>query len=346
MSDFKTLHKDIKSGKLAPGSYIFYGDEPYFMDLLSDMAAEHIIPDSEKDFCQKIFYGMEVDGVTLRDICMTSPMSFSAEPKQLIIVKEAQKFEKNTDIIFKYIANPNPQTILILVFNNKDKERDANIPNKKIPKNAQFYNSAKFKKDAEFIDFINKYFDSKNKKVEPNASQMLFDYLGTDLSKIANEIEKLIISKPEATVYKVQDIQDGIGMSKDFNLFEYINQLSQGNYKKLFQIVKYFLNNPKEAALEPIMINLYEHFKKLYLIKLGLKDHISQNDIATAIYPPHRVWAIKNDIAFCDKFSILELEEILILLNEYNMKSKGQMGANYSYDDILKELTIKIMPKR
>jgi len=346
MSDFKTLQKEIKSGKIASGTYVFYGDEPYHMDVLSDLAAEKIIPDSEKDFCQKVFYGLEVDGVTLRDICMTSPMSFSAEPRQLIIVKEAQKFEKNAEVIFKYIAHPNPQTILILVFNNKDKERDANVPNKKIPKNAIFYNSAKFKKDAEFIDFINKYFDGKQKKIEPNACQMLFDYLGNDLSKIANEIEKLIISKPDAEIYRVIDIQEGIGMSKEYNIFEYINQVSIGNYKKLFRIVKYFLNNPKEAALEPIMINLYEHFKKLYLIKLGLKDNISQNEIASAIYPPHRLWAIKNDISYCDKFSILELEDILSLLNEYNMKSKGQMGANYAYEDILKELTIKIMPKR
>lgn len=333
MATFEELKKLFKSKDLI-GNFILYGKESFFIDQLTDLVIDHAIPKSEQDFCQKVLYGQDVNISALRDMCLTVPMSFSSNPKQLIVVKEAQSMPSKLDGLINYLNMTNDKTILVLSYKNTE------TIDKKFPKTAHYFKSDIIV-DKELPKWISSQFDLQGYKVDTNAVQTIIDYVGNNLQNINNEIEKLLLSIPKDKKIEVRDIESSFGVLKEYSVYEFTNALGEKNALTLFKIIDYYAGNEKILAFEALLGNLLPFYKNLYLIKLGLFNKMSQADIAATL----KISSGKlfYDMKKTEKYSIVQLENSLSTLNEYDMKRKGMGEGAYNYRDLLLEMTLKLI---
>jgi DNA polymerase-3 subunit delta len=334
MSNFESLLKEFKHKKYN-GTYVFYGDEPFFVDQLTEIALENCIEPSEKDFCQKVFYGKDSNFHDIRNYCLKSPMSFSANPKQLVVVKEAQAITKDYDVIAKYIESPNPITTLILVF------RDTKL-NKAIPKQATFFKSEKLHVTKELPKWIRDQFATNELKVTDTAVRQIVEFLGNNLENISNEIQKLSLGvKDKSKDITEQDIFKNFGLLKEFTPFELNDALGDKNALKTFKIITYLSKNPKLMPAEVIISNLYTFFMLLYKIKLAKRMRLDDAAIADKLRMPS--WMINKNSSFVMKYSIEQLENALITVSSFDKRNKGISDSQLEYDQFLKELCLRLM---
>lgn len=333
MATYEELIKSFKS-KDIKGNFIFYGKESFFIDRLTEYVIEHAIPESERDFCQKIMYGQDVNISSLRDMCMTLPMSFSSDPKQLIVVKEAQNMPSKIDGLINYLNLYNERTILVLSYKNTE------TIDKKFPKTAIYFKSDVVS-DKDLPKWIQSQFDSHGFKIDTHAVQTIIDYVGNNLQNISNEIEKLLLSTPKDKKIEVADIEKSFGVLKEYSVYEFTNALGEKNALTIFKIIDYYAGNEKVVAFEALLGNLFPFYKNLYLIKLGLFNKMTQSDMATAM----KISSGKlfYDMKKAEKYSITQLETALMTLHEYDMKRKGMGQGNYNYRDLLLEMTLKLI---
>ncbi len=329
---FNEIITDLKN-KIYYPVYFLTGEEPFYIDEISSYIEKNVLSEDEKEFNQTVIYGRETDVPTIVSYAKRFPMMSNY---QVVIVKEAQQINKIEELA-PYIENPLKSTLLVICYKYRKFDKRTTFASK-IKKNSVLFESAKLY-DNKIPDWINDNLKQKGYSITPKASFLLSEYLGTDLSKISNEISKLIINLPENTQITDVHIEENIGISKDFNVFELQKTLGKKNVYKSNQIINYFAANPKENPIVKIIWILYIFFSKL-LIYHQLKDR-SRNNIASALsISPYFVYDYENA---AKNYSFEKLSKIISYLREYDVKSKGVGNISAKDGELMKELVFKIL---
>ncbi len=333
MNEVTHLINDIKNGNYKP-IYFLMGEEPYYIDKISEYIENSVLDESEKEFNQLVMYGRDVSIEEIVSAAKRFPMMSS---HQVIIVKEAQDLSRTIDKIESYASQPQPSTIL--VFNYKYKKLDKRKKvYKVIEKNGLFFESKKLY-DNQVSDWIRKVLGGKKYQIEPKAAQMLVEFLGTDLSKISNELEKLISVLSKETIINPVHIEENIGISKDFNNFELRKAIGSKNVLKANQIIKYFGENPKNNPLV-MTISLLNSFFTQLLMYHGLNDKSKASVAKNLGVNPYFV---EDYVVAARNYPMRKVSKIITLLRDADMNSKGVGNNTLTQIDILKELLFKIL---
>ena len=331
--DYNAILQNLKKGIYEP-IYLLQGEEPYYIDKISNYIEKNALTEAERGFNQTIFYGKDSDAQNIADSCLRFPMMAN---KQVIIVKEAQTLAK-IDALLSYSEKPLASTILVLNYKYKKLDSRKKL-GKAIKKNGVIFTSDKVR-DYKLPDWINSYLAKKDFSITPQAAQILTAYLGTSLSKVANELDKLIIAVKGTKTITPKHIEENIGLSKDFNIFELQNALGDKNVLKANQIINYFGANDKLNPIQKTIVSLYFYFSKLFTYHF-LKDKSKQNVASRLGVHP---FFVKDYVQASKNYSPTKLYEIIGTLREYDMKSKG-LGASglVSTADLQKEMIYKII---
>lgn len=326
MEEVKRIANDIKSGKIKP-LYLLTGEEPFYIDFLSDFIEKNILAEDEKAFNQMVLYGRDV---TIEDIVSNAKRYPMMAERQVIIVKEAQDLSRNIEDLTPYCENPQPTTVLVLCYKYKSLDKRKKLY-KTLKANGVILDEKKLYEDK-VAGWITKVLASKNYKIEPKAAQMLVEFLGNDLSKVYNELNKLTqIIKPEQTITP-QLVEENIGISKDYNNFELQNAVGTKNIQKAFRIINYFAQNPKDNPLVVTVALLYSFFSKV------MKYHALPNKNMAAKELGINPFFVKDYQLAASNYPMKKVSAILAKLRDVDMKSKGVGAANLNQGDLLKEL--------
>ncbi|GEP50637.1 DNA polymerase III subunit delta [Flavobacterium noncentrifugens] len=323
---------DIKNGNIKP-IYFLMGEEPYYIDRLSDYIDQNLLSEEEKGFNQTILYGRDVSIEEVISTCKRYPMM--AE-RQVVIVREAQDLSKTIDKIESYAENPMPTTVLVICYKYKTLDKRKKV-SKLLEKNGLVYESKKLY-DNQVGEWIKRVLSGKGFTIEPKASAMLVEFLGTDLSKINNELEKLQIVLPKGSTISAKHIEENIGFSKDYNVFELRKALGERNQLKAYQIAQYFAENPKDNPMVVTTSLVFGFFLQL-LQYHGLKDKNPKNVASVLKVNPY---FLKDYDVALRNYPMKKVSQIVATLREIDVKSKG-VGANaLSQHDLLKEMLVRI----
>ncbi|CAI8365854.1 MAG: Uncharacterised protein [Flavobacterium sp. SCGC AAA160-P02] len=332
MNNVSNIVSEITKGNVKP-IYFLMGEEPYYIDKISDFIEDHILEETEKEFNQTVFYGRDVSIEEIIGAAKRFPMM--AE-KQVIVVKEAQDLSRTIEDLVPYAENPQQSTVLVINYKFKKLDKRKALY-KAIHKIGLVYESKRLYEN-QVADWIRRVLNGKKYKIEPKAAHMLVDFLGTDLSKIDNELKKLITILPKETIITPRHIEDNIGISKDFNNFELRKAVGEKNVVKVNQIIQYFAQNPKSNPLV-MTISLLNSFFTQLLIYHGLQDK-SRDNVAKAL--GIRPFFVIDYITASNHYPMRKTAQVISLLRDADLKSKG-VGASQSQRDILKELLFKIL---
>jgi DNA polymerase III subunit delta len=332
MDEIVKIIADIKAGNIKP-IYFLMGEEPYYIDKLSDYIEQNILSEEEKGFNQTVLYGRDV---TIEDIVSTAKRYPMMAEKQVVIVKEAQDLSKTIDKIEQYAENPMPSTVLVFCYKYKTLDKRKKIT-KTLDKNGLVFESKKLYEN-QVGQWITRVLQGKKYTIEPKANAMLVEFLGTDLSKINNELEKLQIILPPGSMISAAAIEENIGFSKDFNVFELRSALGTRNQLKSYQIVQYFAENPKDNNIVMVVGLIYAFF--IQLLKYhGTKDKNPANIAKVIGVNPY---FLKDYDVAIKNYPMKKVSQIINTLREIDVKSKG-VGANaMPLHDLYKEMLIGI----
>jgi len=330
---YEEIISDLKKRIFKP-VYFLAGEEPYYMDLITDYIEEHVLEEAEKSFNQVVYYGEDTTITSVIETARRFPMMST---HQVVIVKEAQSIKKIEDLLF-YVEKPLLSTILVINYKYKVLDKRTKL-HKILESQGLYFESGKLR-DYQVPAWIEKYLLSKGIKTDPGASAMLTEFLGTDLHKIVNELNKLIITLPAAKpVITSSLIEKNIGISKDYNNFELQKAVGEKNILKANMIVHHFANNPKDNPLTLSIASLFSHFTKI-LTYHYLTDK-SKNNVAAALKV--NPYFVKDYEASALKYNATKTIQIISLLRIYDMKSKGFGDVSSEPGDLLKELVFKIL---
>ena len=330
---YEGIISDLKNRIFKP-VYFLAGEESYYIDLITEYIQEKVLPESEKAFNQIILYGDDTNIASIIDTARRFPMMSS---HQILIVKEAQSLKKLDDLII-YLEKPLLSTIL--VFNYKYKTLDKRTKLFKTLESHGIYFESGRIRDYLIPAWIERYLMLKGIKTDPSASAMLTEYLGTDLHKIVNELDKLIITLPDGKPFITTAlIEKNIGISKDYNNFELQKAIGEKNILKANLIVHYFANNPKDNPITLSIASLFGFFSKLLTFHY-LTDKSKNNVAAVLKVNPFFVKEYENSAT---KYNVSKTMEIISLLRIYDLKSKGFGDPGTDPGDLLKELVFRVL---
>ncbi|MFC5683535.1 DNA polymerase III subunit delta [Flavobacterium sp. MAHUQ-51] len=332
MDEVIKIVNDIKAGNIKP-IYFLMGEEPYYIDKLSDYIEENVLSEDERGFNQTVMYGRDV---TVDDIVSTAKRYPMMAERQVVIVKEAQDLTKTIDKLESYAENPMLSTVLVLCYKYKTLDKRKKVT-KNIAKSGVIFESKKLYEN-QVGDWIKRVLSGKKYTIEPKASAMLVEFLGTDLSKINNELEKLQIILPKGSMITAKDIEENIGFSKDFNVFELRKAIGERNQLKAYTIAENFANNPKDNPMVVTTSLVFGFFVQL-LKYHGLKDKNPTN--VSKVLGVNPFFLKEYDIAIRN-YPMRKVSQIVAALRDIDVKSKG-VGANaLSNADLLKEMLYHI----
>lgn len=338
MKEASQIISDIKSGQYAP-VYFLQGDEPYYIDLISGLVEQHALDEAAKGFNQIILYGKDV---RVNDVLGNAKRFPMMSDRQVVIVKEAQSIidlgkEAGDQAFIHYLENPLPSTILVICYKHKKMDRRKALF-KSFDKHAVVLTSTKLY-DNQVPDWIRNYFREKEFNITDKSIFMIAEYIGNNLERLANEIDKMLINFKEKEEINDHHIQKYIGISKEYNAFELQKAVAQKELVKANKIIHYFEANPKSNPVIPIISLLFSFFSKLLM--LHATPDKSDNNLASVLkvnrffirdytqaarnYPPNKVIQVIHDLRHAD------------------LQSKGVNAANLPDGQILKELIFKIM---
>ena len=333
MNEVTQIVSDINNGNIKP-IYFLMGEESYYIDKIADYIEKSILTEEERGFNQMVLYGRDV---TVEEIISNAKRFPMMAEKQVIIVKEAQDLIRTIDKLESYAENPQPSTVLVICYKYKLLDKRKKVY-KAISKNGVVFESKKLY-DNQIAEWIRKILASKKYKIEPKASQMLVDFLGTSLSKVNNELEKLMLVLPPETFISPEHIEENIGISKDFNNFELHKAIGEKNILKVNRIINHFAKNQKANPLVVTISTLNNYFSKL-LVYHGLKDKTRGNVAKALKISPYFV---DEYLKAGKNYRMPKTAQIISYLREIDVKSKG-VGANQMPEgDLLKELMFKIL---
>jgi DNA polymerase-3 subunit delta len=330
---YEEIISDLKNRIFKP-VYFLAGEEPYYIDLITDYIQDKVLPESEKAFNQIVVYGDDTNISSIIDTARRFPMMAS---HQVLIIKEAQTLKKVEDLVF-YLEKPLLSTILVLSYKYKTIDKRTKLY-KTLESHGVYFESVKLR-DYQIPPWIDRYLMVKGIKTEPNASAMLTEYLGTDLHKIVNELDKLIITLPAGKpVITSALIEKNIGISKDYNNFELQKAIGEKNILKANMIVHYFANNPKDNPITVSISSLFGFFSKLLTFHY-LTDK-SRNNVASVLKV--NPYFVKDYEVSATKYNAPKTMQIISLLRTYDMRSKGFGDPGTDQGELLKELVFRIL---
>ena len=310
------------------------GEEPYYIDKISEFIEENILSEEEKGFNQMVLYGRDI---TIEDIVDNAKRFPMMAERQVVVIKEAQDLSRTIENLVPYVDNLQPSTVLVLCYKYKTIDKRKKLY-KAIQKVGLIYESKKLYEN-QIADWIRRVLQGKNYKIEAKATLMLVEFLGTDLSKISNELDKLMVVLPVNTTITPKDIEENIGISKDYNNFELRKAVGEKNVLAVNRIINHFAQNQKANPMV-MTISLLNSFFTQLLIFHSLKDK-SNSSVARALgINPYFV----QDYTIAGKnYPMRKVSQVIGLLRDADVKSKG-VGANaLPASDILKELLFKII---
>ena len=332
MNEVNQIVSDIKSGNAKP-IYILMGEASYYIDRISDFIENNVLSEDEKGFNQAVLYGRET---TIEDIVSNAKRYPMMAEKTVVIVKEAQDLSRTIEKLVPYAENPQNSTVLVINYKYKTLDKRKKL-HKIVAKDGVVFESKKLY-DNQVADWIRKVLNGKGYQMEPKASHMLVEFLGTNLSKISNELDKLVLILPSGTIINPSHIEENIGISKDFNNFELRKAIGNRNVVKANQIVNYFSNNPKNNPTVMTISLLNSYFTQL-LMYHGLQDKSKANVAKNLGVSPYFV---DDYVSASRNYPMRKVSQVIGYLREADVKSKG-VGASISQSDLFKELLFKIM---
>ena len=324
---------DLKNRIFKP-VYFLAGEEPYYIDLITDYIQDKVLPEDEKAFNQIVLYADDTNIAAIIDTARRFPMMAS---HQVLIIREAQTLKKLDDLAI-YLEKPLLSTIL--VFSYKYKTLDKRTKLYKILDTHGVYFESPRIRDYLIPAWIERYLMIKGIKTDPSASALLTEYLGTDLHKIVNELEKLIITLPAGKPFITTAlIEKNIGISKDYNNFELQKAIGEKNILKANMIVHYFADNPKDNPITLSIASLFSFFSKLLTFHY-LTDKSRNNAAAVLKGNPFFIKEYENSAL---RYDVSKTVQIISLLRTYDMKSKGYGDPGTEQGELLKELVFRIL---
>ena len=309
------------------------GEEPFYIDNISDYIAENVLQAEEKEFNQSVLYGKDLEVEQI--ISEAKQFPFGAK-KRVIIVKEAQNI-KNIEQLESYLNNPQPSTLLVICYKYKKIDKRKKF-GKNLRKKALVFESKRLY-DNEVPSWIVKYLSEEGYKIEEKASFMLAEFLGTQLSNISNELDKLMIIVKKKEKITANIVEKNIGISKDYNIFEFQQALGSKDILKANQIVNHFAANPKNHPLVVTLGMLFSFFQKLMAYH-SIKDK-NKNNVAVELKV--NPYFVNQYSSAAQNYSQSKLFDIFTLLKVYDLKSKGVNNTSTVDGDLLKELVYKIL---
>ena len=331
-SGFSNILSDLKN-KIYHPVYLLFGEEPYFIDLVSDYIEENVLSEQEKEFNQTIVYGKDADAATVMSYARRYPMMSNY---QVLIVKEAQALD-DIEAFLPYVQAPVPSTILVLCYKYGKVDKRKSLY-KAIEKAGVVMESA-YMYDNKIPDWINSYVAEKGYAVSPKAAVLLGEFVGNELSKIVNELSKLFISMKPGEEITEELIERNIGISKDFNVFELQKALAKKDVFKANMIIRYFASNPRENPLVKIIPSLYSYFTKI-LIYHYLPDKSKNNAAAALGVNP---FFIQDYVTAAKNYPVNRCVAIVSILREYDLKAKGLDNASANDGELMKEMVFRML---
>lgn len=340
---FDEIIRDLKNKVYHP-VYFLHGEEPYYIDFIADYIETNVLDVMEKEFNQTVLYGRDVDMLSVLSAAKRYPMMSNY---QVVIVKEAQeiknllsKSENDDDDrnpFFNYLKNPQKSTLLLFCYKYKPVDKRTKIA-KALDKQAVLYESKKLY-DNQLPDWITAYLKNKNFGVDEKAAMLISEYIGNDLSRISNELDKLCLNISAKAVIDTTLVEQYIGISKEFNVFELQNAIGVKNVLKANRIVNYFAANEKNNPFVLTLGNLFGYFNKI--MKYHLTSDKSDKNVAAelGVHP----FFVKDYIRAAANYKPVKLTQIFSMLREYDMKSKGVDSGSATSGELLKEMVFKIL---
>lgn len=332
MDEVLQIIKEIKSGNFKP-IYFLMGEEPYYIDKLTEYIEDNVLTEEEKGFNQIVLYGRDT---SIEDIVSNAKRYPMMAERQVVIVKEAQELSRTIDKLESYAENPQPTTVLVFAYKYKTLDKRKKVT-KVLAKAGIVFESKKLYEN-QVGEWIKRVLSGQKYGIEPKAAAMLVEFLGTDLSKISNELDKLKIILPKGHTITAKDIEDNIGISKDYNNFELRKAIGEKNLLKAYQIITYFSQNPKDNPIVVTTGLVFGFFSQL-LQYHGLKDKSKANVARVLKVNPY--FLSDYDIAI-KNYPMRKVSAIVSALREVDVKSKGVGANSITQHDLLKEMLIKI----
>jgi len=331
MSPEKILN-DLKKQDFKP-VYWLEGEEEYFIDLVIDYAENKILTESEAGFNLTVFYGRDAVWADVVNSCRRYPM-FSE--KQVVILKEAQGM-RDIEKLESYIEKPLTSTFLFVAYKNKKLDGRTKMA-KMLKEKAVLFTSKKLY-DNELPEWTNDLVKSKGYTISNKALALLIDHIGNDLSRLNSEVDKLALNLSKSKNITEEDIEKFVGISKEFNVFELQQAIAAKDLYKAVRIIQYFAANPKAAPLQLVFPSLYNFFSKVLMVySVPSRD---EKTVASAI-GVHNFF-VRDYIQTAIRFSHPEMEKVLLLLYEYNLRNIGINDAGTEDKDLLKEMVVKMI---
>ena len=325
------LISDLKRGKVK-NIYLLTGEENYGIDTVSDYFEHRFIQEDFRDFDQSVLYGRDVSMETIISMARRFPIM---SPYQLILIKEAQDIRK-WDQLPLYLDNPQPQTVLVFCYRHKKMDKRSAVY-KSINKHGIIFEKEKLK-EYKLPEWITMYVRENGYDISPQSASIIAESIGNDLGKIANELSKVFITIAKGSLITETIIENNIGISKDYNVFELQNAIGRKDIVKCNKIVNHFAANPKDNPIQPVLANLYA-----YIIKIMIYHQIDDKSRATTILGIHPYY-LKDYETAASNYSLPKLATIIGYLKDADLKSKGIKNTGTITDgELLKELLFKIL---
>lgn len=331
---YEGIIRELQAKQYRPVYYLM-GDEAFYIDKIADYIIDNVLTDTEKEFNQTILYGADVDAATIINAAKRYPMM---SEYQVIVVKEAQAVHNMEEFVF-YLQKPLQSTILVLCHKHGSLDKRKKLA-AEIEKVGVLYESKKLK-EAQLPAFIAAYIKQKGFDIDQKATAMLAEFVGTDLSRLVGEMEKLIItSSKNSTKITPEQIEKNIGISKDYNNFELRSALVEKDVLKANKIVKYFEENPKTNPIQMTLSLLFGFYSNLMMAYYAPEK--SEQGIA-AFLGLKSSWQAREYMAAMRKYSGIKTMQIISEIRTTDAKSKGVENSSLSDGDLLRELVFKIL---
>ena len=332
-ADYKEILKELKN-KIYKPVYFLAGKEPYYVDLITDYIEDKVLDDAEKSFNQTVLYGLDTTVTQVIETCRRFPMMAS---QQVVIVREAQKLKKIDDLLV-YVENPLNSTILVVAYKYDDLDKRKAVY-KALSKKGYYFESDKVP-EYQIPGWIDRYLTDRGIMAGPDASRLLSEFLGNDLGKIANELEKLIISLPKDNPrIDTALIEKSIGISKDYTPNELWKAIVYRDPLKAARVVNYYAGHSKKEIIPIIIPSLFSNFSRV-LIYHSLKDKSDGNVVAMLkTYPGY----VKDYKTAATVYPVVSVMNVISLIRAFDLKAKGYGDTGSETGELLRELVFKIM---
>lgn len=330
--EFNQIFKDLKAKNYKP-IYFLFGEEEYFIDKISDYIEEHVLDENEKEFNQTVLYGLDTDTVSIDAEAKRFPMMAQYN---VVIIKEAQNL-KNWEVLENYFKNPSKSTIL--VFNHKFKKPDGRSKAIKAVKQNSVYFESKKLYENQVITWLEQLVRANGFNIDPRASLFMVESVGYELSKLSNEASKMFINLEPGDRIDASFIEQNIGVSKDYNVFELTNALGNKNVFKANKIIQHFGNNEKAYPLPLILPSIYRFFSQLLLFYSA--KTMDQGKLASVMNV--NPYFVKDFKKYAPNYSVKKIARIMSALRKADLRSKGVGDSASRNHDILKELVFEIL---